>query len=133
LSDVTTKRFVVNGVNPQPVANPADWLAYIPRIDNVNDGQMIATDVGSYAPNPWGLYDMLGNVSEWTSSDYKAYPYNAADGRESGSAEAKKVARGGSWSDRPKWGRSGVRRDYESWQPVHNVGFRVVCEDDLAK
>ncbi len=133
LADVKTKLFVVNGVNPQPVANPADWLAYIPRIDNVDDGQMIATDVGSYAPNPWGLYDMLGNVSEWTSSDYKPYPYNAADGRESGSAETKKVARGGSWNDRPKWARSGVRRDYESWQPVHNVGFRVVCEDDLAK
>jgi formylglycine-generating enzyme required for sulfatase activity len=133
LSDVTTKRFVVQGVNPQPVANPADWLAFIPRVDNVNDGQMIATEVGSYAPNPWGLYDMIGNVSEWTSSDYKPYPYNAADGRESGSAEAKKVARGGSWNDRPKWARSGVRRDYESWQPVHNVGFRVVCEDDLAK
>jgi formylglycine-generating enzyme required for sulfatase activity len=76
---------------------------------------------------------MIGNVSEWTSSDYKPYPYNAADGRESGDAKAKKVARGGSWSDRPKWARSGVRRDYESWQPVHNVGFRVVCEDDLAK
>ena len=94
---------------------------------------MIETAVGSYAPNPWGLYDMLGNVAEWTASDYKAYPYKAKDGRNAGDLEARKVAKGGSWRDRPKWARAGLRRDYESWQRVFNVGFRVVCDDDLAK
>ncbi|MCF0233703.1 MAG: SUMF1/EgtB/PvdO family nonheme iron enzyme, partial [Thermoguttaceae bacterium] len=120
LADDKTKDFVVQGVNPQPIANPPEWRAFIPRANGVNDGAMIATSVGSYKPNPWGLYDMLGNVSEWTASTYDA---------DAGT----KVARGGSWRDRPKWARCGVRREYESWQKVHNVGFRVVCEDDLAK
>lgn len=131
LADETITKFVVAGVNPQPISNPPEWLAFIPRAKGVDDGAMIAGDVGSYRPNPWGLYDMLGSVSEWTSSDYKAYPYNAADGRESGDAATPKVARGGSWRDRPQWARSGVRREFESWQKAHNVGFRVVCEDDL--
>ena len=129
LSDVQTKKFVVMGVNPQPIANPPEWRAFIPRVDNVDDGSMIEVSVGSYLPNPWGLHDMIGNVAEWTSSDYKAYPYNALDGRNSGDVTKKKVARGGSWRDRPKWARAGVRNEYESWQRVFNVGFRVVCDD----
>jgi hypothetical protein len=40
-----------------------------------------------------------------------------------------KVARGGSWSDRPKDAGSTVRFAYESYQKVYNVGFRVVVED----
>ncbi len=133
MADEQTKKFVVQGVNPQPISNPADYRAFIPRAKGVDDGNMIETSVGSYAPNPWGLYDMLGNVAEWTGSDYKPYPYVANDGRNSGDASAKKVARGGSWRDRPKWSRAGLRRDYESWQRVFNVGFRVICEDDLSK
>ncbi len=131
LSDDSTKLFVVQGVNPQPISNPPDWRAFIPRANGINDGQMIETSVGSYHANAWGLRDMLGNVAEWTASDYKPYPYVATDGRNAGDAATKKVARGGSWRDRPKWARAGVRADYEPWQRVFNVGFRVVCEDDL--
>lgn len=133
LSDDQTIKFVVQGVNPQPISNPPEWRSFVPRAKGVDDGAMIGTDVGSYAPNAWGLYDMLGNVAEWTASDYKAYPYAADDGRNDGDLNAKKVAKGGSWRDRPKWARAGLRRDYESWQPVFNVGFRVVCEDDFTK
>ena len=133
LSDDQTTKFVVQGVNPQPIANPPEWRSFVPRAKGVDDGNMIETAVGSYAPNPWGLHDMLGNVAEWTASDYKAYPYKADDGRNDGDLNARKVAKGGSWRDRPKWARAGLRRDYESWQRVFNVGFRVVCDDDLAK
>ena len=133
LSDKQTVKFVVQGVNPQPISNPPAWRAFIPRVDEVDDGNMIATNVGSYEANPWGLYDMLGNVAEWTASDYKAYPYDPADGRNANSLEAKKVARGGSWRDRPKWARAGVRSEYESWQRVFNVGFRVVCDGPVEK
>ncbi|MDO5309854.1 MAG: SUMF1/EgtB/PvdO family nonheme iron enzyme [Planctomycetia bacterium] len=131
LSDDSTKLFVVQGVDPQPISNPPDWRAFIPRANGVNDGQMIETAVGSYKSNPWGLFDMHGNVAEWTASDYRAYPYDAADGRNSGDPTTSKVARGGSWRDRPKWARAGVRREYQAWQRVYNVGFRVVCEDAL--
>ncbi|MBO7726265.1 MAG: SUMF1/EgtB/PvdO family nonheme iron enzyme, partial [Thermoguttaceae bacterium] len=129
LADMRTKLFVVEGVDPHVKDAVADWEAFIPRIDSVDDGNFMEGDVGSYKANPFGLHNMLGNVCEWTASSYRPYPYNAADGRNDGSVEEKKVARGGSWRDRPKWGRAGVRKPYESWQRVFNVGIRPVCDD----
>ncbi len=124
LADGSTKLFAVNhvwidelnGLGPAPRAIPG-FFAHIPRVNAVEDGLMISGDVGSYAPNPWGLHDMLGNVSEWTDSTY---------GEENDGMT--KTSRGGSWRDRPRWSRAGVRRGYKSWQKVCNVGFRVVCE-----
>jgi formylglycine-generating enzyme required for sulfatase activity len=40
------------------------------------------------------------------------------------------VVRGGSWRDRPHRGRSAFRLAYRPYQPVYNVGFRVVMETD---
>ncbi|MDR2641822.1 MAG: SUMF1/EgtB/PvdO family nonheme iron enzyme [Planctomycetaceae bacterium] len=116
LSDNQTKKFVVRGVNPQSIHNPPNIEAFIPRADGIDDGNMIQNNIGMYQANFWGLYDMHGNVAEWTASDYSP-------------TDSRKVVRGGSWRDRPKWSRSGLRRPYESWQPVFNVGFRVVCDD----
>ena len=79
--------------------------------------------MGTYLANPWGLYDVHGNAAEWTLSDYSAYP----GGREI-NGSGRKVVRGGSWSDRPYRCRSAFRWGYPSWQPVYNVGFRVVAE-----
>lgn len=81
---------------------------------------------GRTEPNAWGLRDMVGNVSEWTLSSYRPYSYAEADGRNDGSAAGRKVARGGSWADRPADAGSSVRRAFESWQKVHDIGFRVV-------
>jgi formylglycine-generating enzyme required for sulfatase activity len=116
LADMQTKKFVVRGVNPQPINNPPNAEAFIPRAEGVDDGNMIQQEVGAYLANPWGLHDMHGSVAEWTTSDYSA-------------TDSRKVVRGGSWRDRPKWSRSGLRRPYEAWQPVFNVGFRVVCDE----
>jgi formylglycine-generating enzyme required for sulfatase activity len=91
----------------------------------------VTADVGSYQPNAWGLSDMHGNAAEWTRTTYKAYPYNAADGRESVTPEGEKVVRGGSWFDRPKRCTSSARQAYPSWQGVYNVGFRVISESDV--
>ena len=55
-----------------------------------------------YQPNAWGLYDMHGNVAEWTRSAYRPYPYDADDGRDEAAADGRKVVRGGSWRDRPR-------------------------------
>jgi formylglycine-generating enzyme required for sulfatase activity len=59
--------------------------------------------VGSYesGKSPYGVYDMAGNVFEWVSSLNKAYPYNAADGREDPIGGGSRVIRGGSWSQGP--------------------------------
>jgi len=93
-----------------------------------NDGQMVVGRVGNYTPNAWGLKDMHGNVSEWTRSAFKAYPYKDTDGRNSTEATGPKVVRGGSWHDRAKRATSSFRLPYQSHQKVYNVGFRVICE-----
>ena len=98
------------------------------RDDRSDDGTLIAAPVGSYAPNPWGLFDMAGNVSEWTRSTYRPYPYDEADGRESPSPSAEKTVRGGSWHVRPAQAGSAYRWKYAAWRKVFNVGFRPIIE-----
>jgi formylglycine-generating enzyme required for sulfatase activity len=59
-----------------------------------------------------------------------SWPLSAADRTAGGTVErGGSVARGGSWADRPADAGSSVRRAYEPWQKVDDVGFRVVVED----
>jgi formylglycine-generating enzyme required for sulfatase activity len=125
-----------------PFANLADTsirdLAYkswsprtpdlVPRDDRFNDHALVSVPVGSFRPNAWGLYDMHGNVAEWTRTSYRPYPYQDADGRNAESDTGRKVVRGGSWRDRPARCRSSARLSYPPYQRAFNVGFRVVCE-----
>jgi len=101
---------------------------WIPTIDRTNDNAVVTGDVGRYTPNAWGLYDMHGNVAEWTRTAYRPYPYNPRDGRDAPNTTGAKVVRGGSFYDRPKRARSAFRQSYPSWQKVFNAGFRVVME-----
>jgi formylglycine-generating enzyme required for sulfatase activity len=84
------------------------------------------TKVGSYesGKSPYGIYDMAGNVWEWTSSLYQLYPYDANDGREDMSSTDKRVVRGGSWY----FSYNGVRSDFRFWvDPTYrdfSIGFR---------
>ena len=55
--------------------------------------------VGTRQPNPWGFYDMQGNVAEWCSSLFRPYLYYAGDGRESLSMKGMRVLRGGGFAD----------------------------------
>ncbi len=101
-----------------------------PRIDAVNDGAMVTTNVGRYQPNAWGLRDMIGNAAEWTRTAYRPYPYNAGDGRDDPAAAGTKVVRGGSWYDRPYRATASYRMHYQPWQHVFDVGFRIIVEVD---
>ena len=88
------------------------------------DDRFVATaPVGTYQANAWGLYDMHGNVAEWTLSDYRPYPRVPAD---TTADRDRKVVRGGSWVDRPDRCRAAYRLSYPDWQRVHSVGFRVI-------
>jgi formylglycine-generating enzyme required for sulfatase activity len=104
--------------------NP-DWVL---RDNHSLDHALVTTNVGSYLPNPWGLFDMHGNAAEWTRTTYRSYPYRADDGRDDLTDTGKKVVRGGSWYDRPHRCASGFRLSYPPWRGVYNVGFRVACE-----
>jgi formylglycine-generating enzyme required for sulfatase activity len=117
-------------VNDLCIGDSPKW---IPAMITANDGAAVSTDVGHYTANPWGLFDMVGNVSEWTLSAYRTYPYNTDDGRDNPATPGRRVARGGSWFDRPIRARSAVRFGYEPWQVVHDVGFRVICDLDGKK
>jgi len=97
------------------------------------DRAIVTAPVGSYPPNPWGLYDMHGNAAEWTRTTYKPYPYRDDYDRNNLATDGPKVVRGGSFGDCPKRCRSSFRLNYPSWQKVFNVGFRVVCETEDAE
>ncbi|WP_338394756.1 SUMF1/EgtB/PvdO family nonheme iron enzyme [Fulvitalea axinellae] len=131
-ADESLQKMAVIGVDPKPM-NPNHtyfkYYDYIPRASGTNDNSMLQSVSGKYKPNAWGLYDMHGNVAEWTRSDYVPYPYNAKDGRNAGNLDSEKTVRGGSWKERPRHGAAGYRNGYKSWQKVYNVGFRVVIEE----
>ncbi|MBT3194790.1 MAG: SUMF1/EgtB/PvdO family nonheme iron enzyme, partial [Verrucomicrobia bacterium] len=125
LSDVTVRQMAVRGVNPRPIQNPDPEWDFKLKDARSNDGALHLAEVGSYEPNAWGLYDMHGNVAEWTQSDYTPYPYRDSDGRNDDRAE-RKVVRGGSWHDRPYRATATFRLGFPKWQRVYNTGFRVV-------
>ncbi|MDF1841443.1 MAG: formylglycine-generating enzyme family protein [Rubripirellula sp.] len=102
-------------------------------------------EVGEKEPNPWGLYDMHGNVSEWVLDQY-ADQYEASDAKQTDPLKIPetlypRVVRGGGWGDDPEQLRSAARvgsnEDWKEQDPqiprsiwyhtdALGVGFRVV-------
>ncbi|MFN0299749.1 MAG: formylglycine-generating enzyme family protein [Burkholderiales bacterium] len=84
--------------------------------------------VGCFPANSLGLHDMIGNVWEWTRSQYKPYPYRTEDGREDLSAgdDVRRVVRGGSFDFDPENARCAFRLRLLPDGHYDPVGFRVV-------
>lgn len=74
--------------------------------------------------NPFGLFDMLGNVSEWVSSAYLPYPVQAQDGRETADLTEPRVIRGGAWNQAAAFLRSGNRNRALPTTTTDQLGFR---------
>lgn len=89
------------------------------------------TDVGSFLPNAFGLFDMHGNVWEWCL-DHWHDQYNGAP--TDGSAwltkndNSSRILRGGSWFPYPRWCRSAYRGFNSPDIRYDIMGFRVVCD-----
>lgn len=104
--------------------------------DYTSDGFLVPAQVGSYSPNDFGLYDMAGNVSEWTSTAYSASAYKEFDdinpqlsynATESDAQTLRtKVIRGGSWKDIARFIQSNIRTKELQEAKRSYIGFRCV-------
>ncbi len=82
--------------------------------------------VKSLPPNPWGLYEMHGNVWEWCADWYGDYPTVAVVDPSGPSMEQEcRVLRGGSWFDYAWWARSAYRNGLEPDYRNNSIGFRL--------
>ncbi|HRD48947.1 MAG: SUMF1/EgtB/PvdO family nonheme iron enzyme [Candidatus Competibacter sp.] len=94
------------------------------------DRQVVAAPVGQYAANAFGLYDMLGNVAEWTCSEYDS-AYAGGETRcadRKAAAGGSRVLRGSSWSDSARQGRFAYRLPFVPELRKFDLGFRLVLE-----
>jgi formylglycine-generating enzyme required for sulfatase activity len=117
----TTTRYWTGETFPEGEANCKDC----------DDEQPIMTiPVGSYDPNPWGLYDITGNVQEWTADDYRNNYKNApVDGSPVIYPNAPgKAIRGGSWRSGLSNMTSSSRGQFVSRRANKFIGFRLVMQ-----
>ena len=89
------------------------------------------TPCGMFPANPWGLYDMHGNVWEWVQDvvhdNYDGAPLDGSAWEEGGD-QHRRILRGGSWLYAPRYLRSALRNGFSSVLANDIVGFRVVRE-----
>lgn len=96
-------------------ADTAAVLSLVAQLGHhVDLEQDVQGPVGTKSPNPWGLYDMLGNVWDWCWDVYDAEVYGTY-----------RVLRGGGWFDEHWSCRASARRRSHPTFQVDDVGFRV--------
>jgi len=86
--------------------------------------------VASGRPNPWGFYDMHGNVREYCADWYAGYPDGLTVNPKGPARGEFKVSRGGSWQRSDEMCRSAYRIREDPNKAPHSAGFRVVLDVD---
>lgn len=92
------------------------WQGLFPVINEAEDGFVGIAPVGCFEPNALGLYDMIGNLWEWTADEYESAP-------------GARVIKGGSWLCAPNYClryRPGARQPQEEDLATTHLGFRTV-------
>jgi len=99
------------------------------RANTSDGGPNSTTPVGSYprGVSPFGVHDLAGNVLEWTSTTFHAYPYQRDDDREDLSIQTGKVLRGGSWMYSPRYARIACRTSAPPAEVDDSIGARLAC------
>ena len=93
--------------------------------------------VRNFKPNPWGLYDMHGNVAEWCRDWYGPYRFEKDDPNKhlkdpAGPPQAtKRIIRGGAWRTKPTTCRSAARDAAMPKHKADDVGLRIIVEVEL--
>lgn len=119
------------GGGPYVISDTGCYMANFKpqRGDYAADAALYTVEAKSYEPNDFNLYNMAGNVSEWTSSSYDPSTYDFVstmnpNGGDSGNA--RRVIRGGSWKDVAYFLQVSTR-DYEYRDSARSyIGFRTV-------
>ena len=126
------------GIPAAGVTQPIEantWQGAFPLLNLAEDGFARTAPVGCYAPNNYGLYDMIGNVWEWTSDGYHLGPVPqnptaAARGQDPAQPGIPvKVIKGGSWLCAPNYCRryrAAARQPQDITLGAAHLGFRTV-------
>lgn len=99
--------------------------------ERLSRSQPMTTRVGQFPPNAFGLYDMVGNVWEWTQDWYQEDYYRVSPPKDplGPATGAEKVLRGCSWYNQPDVCFIATRDRYAPDRRLYYTGFRVVAED----
>ncbi len=92
-----------------------------------DDGHRVSAPVGSYPPNPFGLFDVAGNVWEWCEDRYGPYPTEDVEDPRGPTEGDERVVRGGSWRNAPHLARAAQRGKRAPARRDETIGFRVVA------
>ncbi len=111
-----------NGADLTAKSQWPDWA-----ITECNDGYKVAAPVGSYLPNKFGLYDMMGNAWEWTGDWYDAeyYFHGPKDSPTGPSSGSLKNPRGGGWGNASECIRVSDRNGFAPDFKILFLGFRL--------
>jgi formylglycine-generating enzyme required for sulfatase activity len=100
-------------------------------IHHCEDGSSVSAPIGKFSANPFGLYDMLGNVLEWCEDVYSKDAYHKHQQKNPSHSEEGlfRVSRGGSWYYEPGHERCAYRHsDFRANDRAKDQGFRLVMQ-----